>query len=468
MSSPNGYHATNRVNGHLPADDPLRPPPHNAEAEECVIGSILLDNDTIPEVTEILRPADFYRDSLRTIYEAAIALHAAGVPVDSITLLEDLQRQGKHAKVGGDDAVVAALQRTPHASSARYYANIVREKAIARATIAVANGMLRDAYSNSMNADDLLEAAEKAVYGLGERELGACSITIGKAAQSAMDAITARTEGRPYGLSTGFRDLDALTHGLPPSEVVVLAARPSAGKSAIALNIAESIAVRPEPDARSRVLFFSLEMGHASLAERCLAGMAGIPGNKLRAGELSGDDLARLGGAYDRLQSCPLEIEDRPGRTMAQIAAIARRSAGRNNLALVIIDYLQLVTIEAENRRTMNREQQVADISRRVKDLARDLKIPIILLAQLNREVDNRADHRPMLSDLRESGAIEQDADQVWAIHRPGYYKPADQSLKGLAELIVLKNRNGRTDTVRLSFNDALTRFGDWHANGHF
>ena len=450
----NGYGRPRKVVepvGSILAD---RLPPQNIEAEVGVLGSVLLDNDALHEVIPILKVEDFYRDSHQVIYRSIRELYDLGKAVDAITLIEDLTRKGGLASIGGHEAIHQILNDVPHAANAKYYAQIVRQKAISRELIEGANQILRDGYSNSFTADELLESAERKIFAIAEDQAAGETVELKDVIVAAMDRITARSEDRHAvtGLGTGFHDLDEITGGFHGSQLIILAARPSMGKTAIAMNICEHVIC----DLKRAVLFVSLEMGELELAERLLSSRSRVDSHKLRTGKgLGHQDMIQLGRGYNELQTAaPLLIDDTPARNMLQITANARRLKLRQDIGLIVVDYIQL--IDSEESRD-SRQEQISKISRRLKTLAREMQIPVVALSQLNRGVETREDKRPRMSDLRESGAIEQDADLILMLHRPEYYDPNDQP--GLAELIITKNRAGATDTVKLTFLKNLTRF---------
>ncbi|MBX6312722.1 MAG: replicative DNA helicase [Isosphaeraceae bacterium] len=432
---------------------PDRLPPQNLEAEQGVLGGILRDNEVLHDIIPILRIEDFYRDSHQVVYRAIRDLYDQGKPVDAILLAEELIRRGEFEKIGGLDTLEQISNSVPHAANALYHAQIVREKAIVRELIEASNEILREGYANTHTAEELLQMAEQRVFQIAEKQVTGDTVALAEVVTQAMARISARAETRHpvTGLATGFFELDDLTSGLHPAQLIILAARPSMGKTAFALNLCEHIAV----EQRQGVLFVSLEMGQLELAERLLCARARVDGHKLRTGKSMGNrELQMLGKAYEHLHASPLFIDDTPTRSVLQIAANARRLKLRHGIGLVVVDYIQL--IDAEETRD-SRQEQIAKISRRLKTLARELQVPVIALSQLNRAVENREDRRPRMADLRESGAIEQDADLVLLLHRPEYYDPNDQP--GIAELIVAKNRNGATGTIKLTFLKNFMRF---------
>lgn len=430
-----------------------RLPPQNMEAEQGVLGSVLLDNEALHEVVPLLKVEDFYRDAHQVIYRAIRDLYDLGKAIDAITLAEELTRRSEFKAIGGDEALAQILGSVPHSANAKYYAQIVRQKSISRELIESANEILRDGYSNNFTAEQLLENAERRIFSIAEDQTKGDTVELRDVVTLAMDRIAARSESRHpvTGIATGYFELDDITGGLQPEQLVILAARPSMGKTALALNICDHAAV----NLKIPTLVISLEMGQLELAERLLCARSRVDGHKLRTGQNLGTrEMTLLGKGYDELRSSPLFIDDTPARNMLQITANARRLKLRQKLGLIVLDYIQLV--DTEDSRD-SRQEQIAKISRRLKMLAREVQIPVIALSQLNRAVENREDRRPRMADLRESGAIEQDADLVLLLHRPEYYDASDQP--GIAELIIAKNRNGATSSVKLTFLKNITRF---------
>jgi len=430
-----------------------RLPPQNLEAEQGVLGSCLVDNEAIHDVAMLLKPEDFYRDTHQLIYRSIRSLYDESKAVDLVTLQDELRRRGDLGRVGGLDALIAIVNGVPHAANAKYYAQIVRQNAVKRDLIQAADETLRDGYSDEFTAEELLAAAEGRIFGIAEGQSTGETTDLRDALVAAMDRIDERNRDNcPVdGLSSGFDALDDLTGGLRGSQLFVLAGRPSMGKTALALNMCESVAV----DQEGAVLFVSLEMSGPELTERILCSRSGVNGGRLRKGGVTEEDMRALGRAYDDLRSGrPVMIDDTPARSMLQIAANARRLKRRQDIKIVMVDYIQLIDPEDAGE---SRQEQVAKISRRLKQLARELDVPVVALSQLNRAVESREDRRPRMADLRESGAIEQDADVVLLVHRPDYYDPNDQP--GLAEIIVAKNRNGATGTAKLQFRKEVARF---------
>lgn len=437
-------------------EDRLRVPPQNLDAERGVLGSILLMNEAIDEIGESLRPDHFYSDANQKIFSAIQSLYEDGVRgIDAITLAEELVRRNEFEQIGGAAYLAEILESVPHAAHVRYYANIVRQKWMLRTLIFTCTEILSESYSASEDVEDLLQSAEKKIFGIMEEQSTGGKIAISDILLETFNRLDERMQksGDVTGITTGFSDLDHQTTGFQPTELIILAARPSMGKTAFVCNVAEAVARK----SGKGVLLFSLEQSNLELAERFLAITARINGHDLRAGNLSEQQRDMLYQASDDLSRLPLFIDDKPGRTMAQVAALARRQHRKAPLGVIIIDYLQLIEPDEKNA---PREQQIAQISRRLKFLAKELKVPVIALAQLNRGVELREDKRPRLADLRESGAIEQDADMVMFLHRPDAYDPEDRP--GEAEIIVAKHRSGPTGIVKLTWRREYMRFENY------
>lgn len=454
----NGHHR-NTATSSVPLDDRL--PPQNLEAERGVLGSVLLDNEVLHDVVPLLRPTDFYRDAHQVLYTVIRELYDLGRPVDTLLLAEELQRREQYERLGGDGLIGSIINSVPHAANAVHYAVIVREKSVLRQLIGGAHDILKDSYDSIKSADEVLQNAERQVFRIAEEQATGETVELQDIVTEAMDRIALRSESRHpiTGVGSGLLDLDDITTGFQGSQLIILAARPSMGKTALALNICEHVSLSQN----KAVLFVSLEMGKLEIADRMLGARAKVDGHKLRTGQGLGQrDMTMLGRAYDELRGgAPVLIDDTPTRTMLQITANARRIKLRQakttqDLGLILVDYIQLVEPDSGEGRD-SRQEQIAKISRRLKTLARELNVPVVALSQLNRGVENREDRRPRMADLRESGAIEQDADLVLLLHRPEYYDPNDQP--GIGELIVAKNRNGRTDSVKMTFLKNFMRF---------
>ena len=436
--------------------DSVRLPPRNLDAEKGVLGSVLLINEAIDEVGELLRAEHFYHDAHNKIYTAIHDLYENNVRgIDPVTLAEELERRGELEDIGGAAYVIDILNSVPHAAHVRYYARIVRDKWMQRSLIAACTEILTDCYEPQGTVDDLLQSAERRVFTIVEQQDDTANMSIGDILLEAFTRIDERMnkDGSVAGITTGFSDLDYQTTGLQPTELIILAARPSMGKTALVCNIAEAIA----RESGKGVMLFSLEQSDLEIAERFLCITARVNGHDLRTGDLSDEQRDQLAAASDELHNLPLFIDDKPARTMSQIAAISRRQHRKEPLGVVIIDYLQLIEPE---QKQIPREQQISGISRRLKFLAKELRVPVIALSQLNRGVELREDKRPRLADLRESGSIEQDADKVMFLHRPDAYDPEDRP--GEAEVIIAKHRSGPTGIVKLTWRPEYMRFENY------
>lgn len=428
----------------LPAD---MLPPHNAECEEWLIGA-LLKGGPIAEAAAIAKPEYFYRDAHTQIFAAMVELFDSGKPVDLMTVMDLMELRNTLASVGGYEKLIEAAEKSGSPSSVAYYANIVREHWIRRAVAQAGMDSRTEAYAADCTAEELLGKAEERVFAIGNSDASGNTVTASDATQNAIDRLGARAEGYG-GLETGFIDLDGLLDGFYPSQLIILAARPSMGKTALITNIADYVATAKN----TGVLFVTLEMNALEIGERLLVARAKVDSHKVRAGKLDYHEMGRIDKASK--VSGKLWIDDTATRTAQQIAANAIRHRARHDIGLVIVDYIQLV--EPDNTKGANRQEQVAKISRRLKIMAKQLNVPVVALSQLNRGVEAREEKRPRMSDLRESGGIEQDADVVMLLHRPEYYDKNDQP--GIAEVIVAKNRNGPTATIKLTFLRNYFRF---------
>lgn len=435
-----------------------RLPPHDLEAEKGVLGSILLDPNLADDVALAIRPEDFYAEANEKLYRHLLAMHDEGKRIDATLLLDQLRSAGDLEAIGGAAYLAEVAHSVPYASNAIYYAQIVRAKATMRALIHASTEILRDAYEPTTDPREMVGRAEEKIFAVHDQRSTDQITSMKDLLNEAFDRIDAQLEhGAGAGVPTGFTDLDKLTGGLHESEFVVLAARPSMGKTALATNIAEYVAV----EANVTTLFVSLEMARLELAQRMLCSQGKIDANKFRSGFLSGDDRNKLAAASAKLGKAPMLVDDTPARTVTEIAACARRLKRKQNLGLIVIDYLQL--IQPDDPRDP-RQEQVAKMARRLKALARELKIPVLCLAQLNRQVEQgKEGHRPRLSHLRESGAIEQDADVVMFVHREEYYHTHEEAMEkgicGQADIMVAKQRNGPTGDIKLAWFSQFTRF---------
>jgi replicative DNA helicase len=431
-----------------------RVPPHNLQAEESVLGAILLSRESLGAVIEKgLRYDDFYKPSHQQIYDTAVAVFTTGGPVDTITVADELSRAGLLESVGGVEALHALQNLTPSIANAPHYAEIVQDAAMLRRLIMVAADIAEIGYSAPDDVADAIDEAESRVFMVAERRISNTYVEIGELMKEAIERIEENfARGDTItGTATGLHDLDELLSGLQPSTLNIIGARPAMGKTALGLGMATHIAKtsgRP-------VLVFSLEMGHVELTQRILASEAKVDSTKIRNGRLSESDWAQIGRAIGRLE-VPLYLDDNPRVTVMEIRAKARRlKAQRGDLGLIMIDYLQLMSGSASAE---NRQLEVSEISRNLKILARELEVPIVALSQLSRNLESRADKRPMLSDLRESGSLEQDADVVMFLYRDEVYNK-ESSDRGAADLIIAKHRSGPIGSVRLTFFGHYARF---------
>ncbi len=443
-------------------DDVLRRvPPQNIEAEQSVLGAILLENEAINHALEILGPEEFYRETHREIFRAMMELSDHNQPVDAITLTDALRTRGVLEQIGGPSYIAELADSVPTSANVAHYARIVREKAVLRSLATIATDIASSAYEANADVDEFLDTAEHRIFEISERRIKPSFHTMPELTRESLRILERLYENRELvtGVPTGFKDLDTLTAGLQPSDLIVLAARPSMGKTALALNIAAYAAMDAEP--KRGVAFFSLEMSKEQLVLRMLCSEARVDSAKARAGYLSERDFPKLAQAAARLSDANIFIDDSSDTTAITLKAKCRRLAKdkNNNLGLVLVDYLQLMR---SARPGESREKEIAEISRSLKALAKELKVPVIALSQLNRQVETRPDRRPLLADLRESGAIEQDADVIAFIYREEMYKGKDSKEAGVAEIIVAKQRNGPTDTVKLTYLSQYTRFENY------
>ena len=430
-----------------------RIPPQNVEAEQAVLGAMMLEHNAVVAAMEKLRPGDFYREVHRTIFEAMEHLHHDNKEVDVITLPEELRRMKKLDDVGGLEYILSLPNLVATAANIEYHANIVAEKALARNIITTCTELTSEAYDGEKEPEDLLDDAERRILQISESKRRGDFAPVGVVVEETLDKITKLYENKAgiTGLPTGFRDLDRLTSGLQPSDLILVAARPSMWKTAFTLNIAQNVGVKQH----KTVAFFSLEMSQEQLVQRLLCQIAHIDSQKLRTGQLNSDDeWTKLTDACDKLYQAPIYIDDTPGISVTEMRSKARRLKAEHGLDLIIVDYLQLM----QGRNSESRQQEISEISRSLKALARELKVPLIALSQLSRSVESRQDKRPMLSDLRESGALEQDADIVSFLYREDYYDKETEN-QHITEIILAKHRNGPVGSVKLYFKGEYTLF---------
>ena len=429
-------------------------PPHDIDAEQAVIGSMLTDKDAVIDAIEILKPDDFYRQDNKTIYEAIFNLYNRAEPIDIITVKSELVSIGKFEAIGGLEYLASLPDKVPTTANVEKYIRIVEEKAVLRNLIKAANELIDLGYAQTEEIDAIMDQAEKRIFEIsqGKNQKGYSAIKdVLVESFSEIEKLYNQKESIT-GIPTGFADLDYKTAGLHNSDLVLVAARPAMGKSAFALNIATNAAVQ----AKVPVIIFNLEMSKSQLVNRILCSEAMVDSNKIRTGKIEEDDWVKLATALGPLSEAPIYIDDTPGITVTEIRAKCRKLKLEKNIGLIVIDYLQL--IQGSGKRNSSREQEISEISRSLKILAKELDVPVIALSQLSRAAEQRADHRPMLSDLRESGAIEQDADIVMFLYRDDYYNP-DSEKKNIAEVIMAKHRAGSTGTVELLWLGNYTKF---------
>jgi len=434
-----------------------RPLPHNLEAERSVLGAILIQNEAYNLAVEQVRPEDFYRDAHRRIFDKIIALAERGMAIDFITLKEELARAGELDTVGGPAYIASLVDGVPRATNVEHYARIVKDKRVLRQLISTANGILLDAYQAEQDSGEILDRAEHAIFQIAEGRIRAGFVSLYDIAQDSVEAIQKAHEEKQLitGVPTGFHDLDNLTSGLQRGDLIIVAARPSMGKTSLALNIAQHVGTHTG----KTVGVFSLEMSKEQLFLRMLSSEAQIDGHRLRTGFLRSDDWGRLTSALGTLGQAKVYIDDTPSIGVLEMRAKARRLSAEHGLHLLVIDYIQLMQGRG---RFDNRTQELGAISRSLKGLAKELDVPIVVLSQLSRAPESRSDHRPQLSDLRESGALEQDADVVLLIYREDAYNKEPGENENVAEIIIAKQRNGPTDTVKLAFIRERTRFENY------
>lgn len=430
--------------------------PHSLEAEQSVIGSMIMDRDAIVIVSDILTKDDFYQSQYAVLFEAMVELYNEGKPVDLVTLQNKLKEKDVPESISNLSYIRELVLAVPTAANAKQYAMIVRDKATLRRLIKVTEDIANDCYLDKEDVDDILEKTEKDVFHLLQNRAGVQDfVPIREVVLNSLDAIeaAAKNKGKVTGVPTGFFDLDAKLTGLHAGELILLAARPAMGKTAFVLSLTQYAAFK----AQVPTAIFSLEMSKEQLVTRMIASESMVDSQNIRTGTLQDQDWEKLMESASIIGNSKLIIDDTPGITISELRSKCRRYKQSNGLGLIIIDYLQLMV---GGKRSESRQQEVAEISRSLKALARELEVPIIALSQLSRAVESRPDHRPMLSDLRESGSIEQDADVVMFIYRDEYYNP-DTEKKGIAEIIVAKQRNGSTGPVELVWLGQYTKFAN-------
>ena len=432
-----------------------RLPPQNLEAEMAILGSMLLEEEALMQAAELLEAEAFYKDAHQKIFTAFLDLYKNNTPVDLVTITDELRKRNVLDAVGGPSYLASLTSVVPTSANVEHYCRIVKEKAILRSLIVAGNHIIKESYEGSTEPDVLLDKSEQRIFDIASKKVRRDAISIKELIKSSIETIDNLYQRKGFitGIPTGFSEFDQMSAGLQPGELIIVAGRPAMGKSSFALGIAEHVALIQ----KIPVVVFTFEMSRDHVVQRMLCSHARINAHSVRTGMLSKADWPRLTQAAGKLSEAPIFIEDQ-GYSILEVRAKTRRLKAHHGVGLVILDYLQLM--EERSSRTDNRQQEVALISRNLKGLARDLNIPVIAVSQLSRAPEQRGDMtKPRLSDLRESGSIEQDADVVLFLYREEYYKPEDQSLKGMAEVIIAKQRNGPIGTVKLTFIKEYTRF---------
>ena len=432
-----------------------RTPPQDLAAEQSVLGGMMLSKDAIADVVEILRGRDFYRPAHETIYESLLDLYGRGEPVDAVTVSAELTKRGEIARIGGAPYLHTLISSVPTAANASYYAKIVQERAIMRRLVEAGTKIVQLGYSNEGDVDEVVDSAQAEIFQVTERRVSEDYLPLNALLESTLDEIESigSRGGQMSGVPTGFTDLDELTNGLHGGQMIVLAARPAIGKSTLGLDLARAASIKHGLTS----VIFSLEMGRNEITMRMLSAESRVPLHHMRSGTMGEEEWGRLARRMGEISNAPLFIDDSPNMTMMEIRAKCRRLKQRHDLRLVIIDYLQLMS---SGKKVESRQQEVSEFSRQLKLLAKELDVPVVAISQLNRGPEQRTDKKPLLSDLRESGSIEQDADMVILLHREDAYD-REHPRQGEADLIVAKHRNGRTKTVIVAFQGHYSRFVD-------
>lgn len=448
----------NRNEGAGSYDEPRsseRVPPHDLLAEQSALGGMLLSKDAVADVVETLRGVDFYIPKHEVIYDALLTLYSHGEPTDVITVTDELVKTGELSRAGGADYLHTLTSLVPTAANAGYYARIVAERALLRRLVEAGTRIVQMGYAAEGEAVELVNSAQAEIYAVSGNQEVEDYVPLNDAVSAAIDEIEAakHNDGSMTGVPTGFRELDELTNGLHPGQLIIVAARPAIGKSTLALDFARAASVHYNHPS----IFFSLEMGRSEIAMRLMSAEASVPLQLMRKGTVDSQDWTKIAQVRGRINDAPLYIDDSPNMTLVEIRAKCRRLKQRVGLKMVVIDYLQLLT---SGKRVESRQQEVSEFSRALKLMAKELQVPVIALSQLNRGAEQRADKMPALSDLRESGSIEQDADMVVLLHRESAYEK-DSPRAGEADLIIAKHRNGPTRTITVGFHGHFSRFAD-------
>jgi replicative DNA helicase len=432
-----------------------RTPPQDLEAEQSVLGGMLLSKDAIADVVEVLRGSDFYKPAHQTIYDSVLDLYGRGEPADAVTVAAELTKRSEMGRIGGAPYLHTLISSVPTAANAGYYATIVAERAIMRRLVEAGTRITQMGYADAGEADQVVDRAQAEIYAVTERRTSEDYVPLAEIMEGTLDEIEAigSRGGSMVGVPTGFTDLDQLTNGLHPGQLIVVAARPGLGKSTVALDFARAASIK---NGLTSVIF-SLEMTRNEITMRLLSAEARVGLHHMRTGSLGDDDWTKLARKMSEVASAPLFIDDSPNMTMMEIRAKCRRLKQRHDLKLVVVDYLQLMS---SGKRVESRQQEVAEFSRALKLLAKELEVPVVALSQLNRGPEQRTDKKPMLSDLRESGSIEQDSDLVMLLHREDAYE-RESPRAGEADFIIAKHRNGPTATITVAFQGHYSRFVD-------
>jgi replicative DNA helicase len=429
-------------------------PPQNVEAEQSILGAILIDNEALPKALEVIDPDDFYKQSHRKIFQAMIELFEKSEPIDLITLTDNMKRQDELDAVGGVAYLSSLVNMVPTAANIKYHSKIVREKGLLRNLLRSATEIASRVYEDNLEAEELVDYAERSIFDISDKRIKASFVTLKEVIKGSFEMIEHLYDKKETvtGVPSGFKDLDNLTTGFQKGDLIVVGGRPSMGKTAFALNVAQHVGL----ESREPVAIFSLEMAKEQLAFRMLCSEAMVNSSSIRKGFIQKEDWHKLTAGASRLTGAPIFIDDSSGITVLELRAKARRLKREHGLSLVIVDYLQLMRSRGSFER---REQEISDISRSLKALAKELSVPVIAVSQLNRSVEQRRPPTPILADLRESGAIEQDADVILFLYRDEVYNKDNPANKGEAEIIIAKQRNGPTGIVKLAFNSSCTRF---------
>ncbi|WP_330184248.1 replicative DNA helicase [Nocardia sp. NBC_01503] len=440
-----------------PGEDFGRQPPHDMAAEQSVLGGMLLSKDAIADVIEVIRPGDFYRPAHQAVYDAILDLYGRGEPADPVTVSAALDRKGELKRIGGPPYLVTLTQTVPTAANAGYYAEIVAEKSVLRRLVEAGTRIVQYGYAGADGQDvaEVVDRAQAELYDVTERRSSEDFLPLEDLLQPTMDEIDsiASRGGISLGVPTGFTELDELTNGLHAGQMIIVAARPGVGKSTLGMDFMRSCSIKHGMAS----VIFSLEMSRTEIVMRLLSAEAKIKLGDMRSGRMSDDDWTRLARRMSEISEAPLFVDDSPNLTMMEIRAKARRLKQRHDLRLIVVDYLQLMS---SGKKVESRQQEVSDFSRSLKLMAKELEVPVIAISQLNRGPEQRTDKRPMVSDLRESGSLEQDADMVILLHRPDAFE-RDDPRGGEADLIVGKHRNGPTATITVAHQLHLSRFVD-------